>query len=197
LNIFISHNKKQKSRARLLAMALVEQGEGVWFDEWTLRPCDSLTGGIEDGLMQADVFVLIWSKEAAASKWVGTEVRAYLRRQVDDETLRIVPIVLDETPLPTTAADYKGFKAPSAKSISRIAAQIFGSPSAAKLVRRLKERLHELTFDEGAKNDPLPYKRCPDCGESRFDRSSMTDPVRDDIYYLITCKKCGWSECSQ
>jgi hypothetical protein len=183
--------------ARLLAMALVEHGENVWFDEWNLRPGDSLVGGIEDGLAKADVFVLIWSAAAAESNWVGTEMRAYLRRRVDDNSLRIVPVMVDDTPLPTLVADYLGFSARTKSAMGNIASKICGSPSEAALVQRLKQRLHDLTFDGDATNDPLPFKRCPNCGEDSFDRSTLTDYARDEVYYVIGCKKCGWGESTQ
>ena len=196
-HVFKSHNKKQKARARMLAMALVENGSSVWFDEWNLRPGDSLTGGIEEGLTKADVFVLLWSKEAAQSNWVGTEVRAYLRRRVDDNSLRIVPVMVDDTPLPTLVADYKGYTARTPRSLGKIAAAISGNTSEAKLVQRLKKRLDELTIDGDATNDPLPYKRCPQCGSAKLERKSAMDPQRDDMYYFISCKECGWGDWSQ
>jgi len=61
MNVFISHNKSDKETARFLAIALVEQGANVWFDEWKIRPGDSITGGIEVGLSTADIFVLVWT----------------------------------------------------------------------------------------------------------------------------------------
>ena len=197
MNVFISHNKKQKFKARLLAMALVDHGENVWFDEWTIRPGESLTGGIEEGLTKANVFVLIWSKDAAESKWVGTEIRAYIRRRVDDDSLRIVPVMIDDTPLPTLVADYKGFSARTNGALGKVAAQICGTPSEAKIVRRLKKRLDEMTYDKDAPGDPLPFKRCPDCGEDAFDRKTATDHEHDEVYYIISCTKCGWSEWTQ
>ena len=153
--------------------------------------------GIQKGLETADVFVLMWSKAAAESKWVGTELRAYLRRRVDDDSLRIVPVMVDDTPLPVLVADYRGLSAKGSKAIAKVARQICGSPSDAKIIRRLKKRLQELTFDSEAKDDPLPFKRCPDCGEDDFKRESATDYARDEIYYIISCKKCGWSEWGQ
>lgn len=175
-------------------MALVENGENVWFDEWQLAPGDSLVGGIEKGLAGANVFTIIWSKDAAKSNWVGTELRAYLRRRVDDESLRVIPIMVDDTPLPILVADYLGFEVKSARSIGEVAARICGSPSETEIIPRLQERIYELTIDSDAKNDPLPYKRCPDCGEDSFDRRSNTDYRNDRVYYVISCKKCGWSE---
>ena len=97
MKIFISHNKADKASARALAVLLVEQGVDVWFDEWELCPGDSIVGGIEEGLSNAGVFVLLWSKAAEASNWVGTEVRAFLRRRVDDDGLKIVPLMVDGT----------------------------------------------------------------------------------------------------
>ncbi len=106
VKVFISHNKTDKISSRLLAIALVEQGIGVWFDEWEIRPGDSIIGGLEVGLSDSDVFMLIWSAHANASKWVGTEIRAYLTRRVGDDSLRIIPILLDATPLPTLVSEY-------------------------------------------------------------------------------------------
>jgi hypothetical protein len=194
---FISHNKKQKPLARLLATTLAANGQSVWFDEWNLRPGDSLIGGIENGLAEASVFVIIWSQESATSNWVGTELRAYLRRRVDDNTLRIIPIMVDDTPLPALLADYLGFAIRSKKSIAEVAARISGSQTEASIVRLLNERLQELTIDQDAGHDPLPFKRCPSCGEDSFERKTLSDPHRDEEYYVIRCTKCDWSDWTQ
>lgn len=197
MTTFISHNKADKDQARSLAVALAEQGENVWFDEWKLRPGESLTGGIEQGLDQSDTFVILWSEAASQSNWVGTEIRAYIRRRVDDLTLRIVPIMIDDTKLPTLVADYRGFALNESTTIVEIASQICDTASKAELVQRLNIRLHELTYDSNAKNDPLPYIRCPECGHEELNRKMVTDFKRDDNYYFIDCTSCGWSEWTQ
>lgn len=195
MTAFISYNKADKETARLLAVALVGQGINVWFDEWQIRPGDSITGGIEIGLSNADIFVLVWSREASKSKWVGTEIRAYLRRRVDDESLRIVPVLMDEAPLPTLAADYKGFNVDSETSLNTIAFEITGKPSEIELARRLQRRLMELTVSHCGDDDPLPHIICPLCGSSNLKRSTTTD--RDEIYYVIECEDCKWNDWSQ
>ncbi len=197
MNVFISHNKADKETARFLAIALVEQGENVWFDEWQLRPGDSITAGIEDGLSSADIFLLVWSSAASFSKWVGTEVRAYLRRRVDDDSLRIVPIMVDATPLPTLVADYRGFTLDNTVSPNTIAFEITGKPSDIELARRLQNRLLNLTSDHCDAGDPLPYIICPSCGSSNLKRSSATDYERGDVYYVIECEDCKWRDWSQ
>jgi hypothetical protein len=193
MNVFISHNKADKATARLLALALVEQGVNVWFDEWSLQPGDSITGGIEQGLSQADVFVLVWSVDARASNWVGTELRAYLRRRVDDDNLRIVPVMVDTTPLPALVADYKGFKVQPDTGMGQIAFEITGRPSDVEIARRLQVRLLELT-NSHTSGDPLPFLVCPSCGSPKLKRSQATDSQHDRSYYVIECQVCKWTE---
>lgn len=193
MNAFISHNITDKDTARLLAMALVEQGINVWFDEWDIRPGESITGGIEKGLSEADIFVLVWSANAKASNWVGTEIGAYVTRRVENQTLRIVPVMIDSTPLPTLVADYRGFTVSSSTKMEDIAAEITGRPSDVELARRLQVKLLDLTWEK-ARGDPLPYLVCPMCGSPELKRSQATDYKHDRSYYIIECEKCKWSE---
>lgn len=191
MNAFISHNTANKNTARYLAIALVEQGINVWFDEWAIQPGESITGGIEKGLSEADIFVLVWSTNAKASNWVGTEISAYVRRRVDDQTLRIVPIIIDDTPLPTLVADYKGFSISTETKMEDIAAEITGKPSDVEIARLLQNRLLDLTM-EYSSGDPLPYIVCPKCGSTDLKRSDQWDGDRH--YYIIQCEKCKWSD---
>jgi hypothetical protein len=192
MKVFISHNTADKDTARFLAIALVEQGINVWFDEWAIRPGDSITGGIEKGLSDSNIFVLVWSSNAKASNWVGTEISAYIRRRIDDQTLRIVPIIIDDTPLPTLVADYRGFIVTKATKMEDIAAEITGKPSDVEIARLLQNRLLDLTLRHSS-GDPLPYLVCPLCGSSELKRSEQWDD-RDNHCYTIQCGKCKWYE---
>jgi hypothetical protein len=145
---FISHNTADKTTARALAALLVAQGQNVWFDEWEIRPGQSLTGGIEEGLATCDAFILIWSEAAQASKWVGTETRAYLRRRVDDDKLLVIPIMADKTPLPLLVADYRGFDISDGKTTLEDAAeQIAGKPGVVELAQILQTKLNSLSTE--------------------------------------------------
>lgn len=197
MNVFLSHNSSDKMPARLLAVALVEQGVNVWFDEWAIRPGDSITGGIETGLLDAGVFVLVWSISAKKSNWVDTEVRAYLRRRVDDKSLRIIPVIIDDTPLPALVADYKGFRITEHTTMEDIAAEITGRPSDTEIARMLQTKLLDLIRDRASSGDPLPFLVCPQCGSSDLKRSEQTDYKRDRSYYIIECNKCRWMDWSE
>jgi len=196
VHAFISYNKHDITAARLLATALVQQGVDVWFDEWSIAPGESLTGGIEEGLKTSDVFVLVWSSHAAASNWVGAELRAYLRRRVDDASLRIVPIMLDPTTLPVLVADYKGFALGESTSLPDIAAKITGEPPDIEIAALLQRRLHELAKVH-APGDPFPHLVCPMCASRSLKRRSATDYERDRTYYIIECGECTWGDWTQ
>lgn len=192
---FVSYNKADRETARTLAIALVEQGMGVWYDEWEIAPGTSITGGIEAGLTTATAFVLLWSAPAAASNWVKTETRAYLRRRVEDQTLRVVPVMLDDTPLPTLVADYSGFKLGGDTNLVQVASRIAGTYSDRELARRLQDRLFDLADRLHADRPaPLPYLVCPQCGSPHLRRSQTVDERRDDIYLCINCTECHWHD---
>lgn len=195
MKVFISHNKGDKEAARTLAVMLVEQGVDVWFDEWEIRPGDSIAGGIEEGISDADVFVLVWSERAQSSNWVGTELRAFLHRRVADDGLRIVPVMTDGTPLPALVQDYRGFNL-SEVSLQEAVAEMTGNRGDMEIAAALQRKLNELTLNCSSSSDPLPYLVCPSCGSGELKRSTATDYARDDLYYIIECE-CGWSDWTQ
>lgn len=195
MKVFISHNKADKIASRLLAIALVEQGIGVWFDEWEIRPGDSITGGLEAGLSDSDVFMLVWSANARASNWVGTEIRAYVTRRVSDTSLRIIPILLDDTRLPTLVAEYKGFAWDESRP-DQIAAAVTGNQTDREVRRLLQNRLLDLTWGVASSGDMLPYLVCPSCGSAKLHRSQQHDN-RGDCYYCIRCEECQWNDATE
>jgi len=50
---------------------------------------------------------------------------------------------------------------------------------------------NEVILDQ-ASPDPLPYRYCPNCASSQFQRSSIG--TEKDHFYRIVCSNCGWSE---
>jgi hypothetical protein len=190
--VFVSHNTADKATARLLATALVESGVGVWFDEWNLRPGDSIVGGIENGLTQCDVFVLVWSASAQQSKWVGTELRAAMNRRVGDSSLRIIPVFADGTPLPTLVAEYKGFNLTTVPDLRRIAAEITGITDIRDIAQLLQRRLHELADAEIAPDNPVRVVVCPECASKNLTVERSFDAYSEQNVYFVLCEDCSW-----
>lgn len=191
MQVFISHNVTNKADARLIASALVERGAGVWFDEWRIRPGESIAAGIESGLADSDVFLIIWSAHAARSNWVGAELRAYLHRRVANATLRIVPVMVDETALPVLVADYRGFKIFCPADHLRIADELTGTPNETKVAQLLQRRLCELAIGGVPEGSPHRYIVCPQCGSSELKHIAFFDWYEERMCYAVMCMAEG------
>ena len=61
----------------------------------------------------------------------------------------------------------------------------------------LNQLLDDKTIDPTATGDPLPYKACPKCGSFDLQKGEHMNPKRDDLYYVIECKQCGWTDWTQ
>ena len=78
-DVFLSHSAKDKAAVRPLAERLRADGVKVGFDEWVLKPGDSIeknqpqTAKIEEGLERSRVLVLCMSANAFGSDWAQLE----------------------------------------------------------------------------------------------------------------------------
>ena len=54
-DVFLSHSSKDKEVVRAVAERLRADGLRVWFDEWEIRPGDSIPAKIEEGLEHSRV----------------------------------------------------------------------------------------------------------------------------------------------
>ena len=72
-DVFLSHSSKDKLVVRGVAERLRKDGLRVWFDEWEIRPGDSIPAKIEDGLERSRVLVLCMSAHAFGSDWAQLE----------------------------------------------------------------------------------------------------------------------------
>jgi WD40 repeat protein len=98
-DVFISHSSKDKAVIRDLAERLRADGLRVWFDEWNIRPGDSIPAKIEDGLEQSRVLVLCMSAQAFGSDWAQLEAGTFRFRDPLNKGRRFIPLRMDEAPL--------------------------------------------------------------------------------------------------
>ena len=98
---FISHTSSDKDRfVRAFAERLRADGIDAWYDEWELRPADSLVDRIfEEGLANADVFLIVLSVDALNSRWVREELNTAVVRRIE-AGCKLVPLVLDGVEVP-------------------------------------------------------------------------------------------------
>ena len=110
---FLSHQSKDKPFVEALGAFLRLNGVDVFIDAWDIFGGDSIPREIEEALDSCDLFLYVLSPAAAESKWVQAEYHAYLYRKLNDQRLRIIPILREQSkapPLiaPLRALDFRG-----------------------------------------------------------------------------------------
>jgi len=98
--IFISHTAADKPFVRRLATRLEKSHFRIWLDEHDLIAGDPLPQSIGKALQAARVILVVVSRASVASKWLRYELNLATERMIKGEC-RVIPIVIDETPLPT------------------------------------------------------------------------------------------------
>ena len=66
-------------------------------------------------------------------------------------------------------------------------------------VKDLNNLIEKQTIDykDMQSGDPLPYKACPKCGSKNLKKGEYMDYKKDESYYVVRCKKCGWQDWTQ
>lgn len=101
--IFVSHASEDKDAfVRPLAHALKREGLKVWFDEFSLRPGDSLRRSIDRGLQECTAGLVVLSPAFFAKEWPQRELDALFTSEMVGRT-KLIPIWHD-VDLATVAA---------------------------------------------------------------------------------------------
>lgn len=98
--IFISYNHSDKDFAEALALNLVRARQNVWIDKWELNAGDSLIERIENALGDADAILVLLSKTSVQSEWCKKELRSGLVRELEEKSVLVIPLVLDDCKIP-------------------------------------------------------------------------------------------------
>jgi small GTP-binding protein len=105
-DLFLSYSSKDKTVVRRLAERLRQDGLKVWFDEWVLKPGDSIPAKIEEGLERSRVLVLCMSAHAFGSDWTQLESGTFRFRDPLNQERRFIPLRLDDAPLKGSLAQF-------------------------------------------------------------------------------------------
>ncbi len=92
-HIFISYNREDQFRARMIADALQAEGLDVWWDS-NLRAGESYDEVTEKHLREAGAVVVLWSQRSVNSKWVRAEAT------VGERFSKLVPAMIDHCERP-------------------------------------------------------------------------------------------------
>src|SRR5262249_1079222 len=96
--VFISHSVQDAAWARSFAQALKERGVTVWFDEFDVRPGESVRDALEAGLRGSDVLVALLDADSPSKPALFFELGAAIG--MGKKVVPIVPRDLDSSVLP-------------------------------------------------------------------------------------------------
>lgn len=100
INVFISHNYKDKPMARKIAKELDKYGIKVWLDESEIKLGDSLIEKIRDGLDHMDYLIALISENSVHSEWVKKELDIAMNKEIDGRKVIAIPILVGKCELP-------------------------------------------------------------------------------------------------
>ncbi|MGN6369285.1 MAG: toll/interleukin-1 receptor domain-containing protein [Phycisphaerae bacterium] len=103
--VFISHSSKDKPFIRRLTSDLTKSDVKVWLDEQNIMVGDSISERISQALAKSDFFVITISKHSTGSDWVQRELNASIMAELSKRSIHILPIRLDDSPMPTLLTD--------------------------------------------------------------------------------------------
>ena len=113
-SIFLSHNSRDKWFVRELAGRLADSGVTVWLDEVELKIGDSLADRISEAIRDVDFIGVVISKNSILSSWVRKELSLAMSKEIDRESVTVLPIRLDDSEVPEVLRDklYADFRDP-------------------------------------------------------------------------------------
>lgn len=98
--VFLSYAQQDQAVAKLIASDLEKQGIRTWFDQHEIIAGDSILERIREGIRSADYLIVLLSKHSSQSVWVEREIGVAFEKFGKDETTSIIPVVIDNTPVP-------------------------------------------------------------------------------------------------
>lgn len=101
---FISYSTNDETAVLPYEQSLQESGITVWRDKSGLRQGELWPMRLGKAIAEQDALLLFWSVNAAASHFVTLEWNTALALQKP-----IIPVLLDDTPLPEVLKSYHGF----------------------------------------------------------------------------------------
>jgi len=101
--VFISYAHDDRAIVTPLVTLMRCAGARVFLDVASIPLGENWKQAIERAIRACDRMIVMWSAAAARSKWVAREID-----EAQAQTKSIVPVMIDETPLPEPLADIQG-----------------------------------------------------------------------------------------
>jgi hypothetical protein len=97
MNIWITYSYQDKQFVDKLKKGLSSKGHTISLVEHSIEIGDSILKTIEDHIMKADAFLLVFSQESEKSKWFTSEIFLIMREVTNrKKEKRLIPIVINK-----------------------------------------------------------------------------------------------------
>ena len=107
IKAFLCYASEDKTLVEDFANRLRLLGKQVWFDKWEIRVGDSIIEKINIGLKDMTHLVIFLSHSSINKPCVKKELSTGLFRKLKDNSVQVIPILLDKVEVPPIIADIK------------------------------------------------------------------------------------------
>jgi TIR domain/NACHT domain len=125
--VYLGHCKADGEPAERLATALRDEHEiDVWLADWEIEPGDVVLEKLEEGLAQADVFLVLMSETAVHEAWMKEQYFVMLSRAIARDGTKAIPVRVDgiaEEQLPAFLGTRKAVDVGDVEGIARAIAK--------------------------------------------------------------------------
>lgn len=129
--VYLIHASEDKEKfVTNFATKLREKGVDVWLDKWEMLPGDSLVDKMfEEGIKNAQAFIIVLSKISVTKPWVREELNASVIKKINNGS-KIIPVIIEDCDIPEvlTSTLWERIKDTSCydAEFNRIHSSIFG-----------------------------------------------------------------------
>jgi len=106
MRIFISYSRYDKGIVDVIIKWLRQSGYEVFDQDFDLKMGDNISSRIEKDASNADAWVAVVSSSSLKSKRVLQEFSLLAMTELSNEERKIVPIVIDDSPIPSYLSSY-------------------------------------------------------------------------------------------
>jgi len=184
---FMSYSSKDKTVAKQIATTLMERGIDIWFDDWEMKPGESLIEKISDAITGSSYLFVLLSKNSVTSNWVRQELRQAMTEEIYADKVKVVPIIIEKCEVPGFLKDklYVDFtdEQPRDYNLQKLIDLVFENPRAAdrpQFGKDLFEEYYELLSD-------------PDCGHAKIETLGK-QVARAIESHMIPSNEIGYPE---
>jgi 5'-deoxynucleotidase YfbR-like HD superfamily hydrolase len=107
MKIFLSHSSKDKPIVKRIRDDLSSYHYKTWLDQEDIPFGGSIVEHIENGLADSDVLIVFLSQNSVISKWVRAEWQVQFFKQLSENNITILPILLNDCTIPSFLSNIK------------------------------------------------------------------------------------------